>query len=873
MVEGVRLAKKELIARFGLTARMAARVGALLAEKVELTQAVLELAQPGNAMERYLLLPELLDLGNRVTTSKLKDLARKSDLRKLFEDTPLVARKSGGLVTIALEEEARAEKAWRAEAASEEAGRALVVRRGEVPAPEETELAGLFTEQELRRIKLTIMTSAKADEKIEAIRKLRLAPMSARQRGRLLVGLLGDDSAAVRSEAAMALRDLGLSADLAQSVRDLFMGTDLEKAAAAQAISRIAQRGEALEGAVLFVVITRALREEADLAVQGQLIEALVAMADQIGGELACLEESVKILVRRAGANLAKLGGRIAAALRDLATHDPRAVSAICWQMLRDLRETKLRAFLLARLGEIGAPAELQDELARAALYERLKFSDLDRYAGELGAVIVRLGDAGLKQVLARLAASREGEFTALARLLDDVCQKGRVSAGGIKAAGLALLEALSRAKGERQGVLLDLRTLTDHRLPKSLRRDIAREVVRVMSGVLLDRSLDAAEDVLADLGLPALGALKERLEGKEVGPSKARTVQAIGAVVQEASEATKEELVEVRRAMAMCSAGMKKGEADEGAFAVALGRMAASPIIDERNASGVLNLLRTRLRDGRQPFKVLEGIGWAASNEKLSMKAKTEVSLMFINIFQGEMPEHLLDEEDSEEGVVFTVRPEAAAYSEMIPAVVEGLKRICFSISERSPLIERIVSVLLDKWEEVSTWKVIWGPANISLLSDALVSIASLATVSSEMRLQVARTLRRHLTRLSVVRGIGAIMELDSGSKEMGALALEIGEELVEVRAQDKFLTPEERAAILAALTAVASRYYLGDNAQRVARLRSRVVSLLENALRVGVADAYENLLKISKSAGLSDFQKSEIQRRLSRFTRVAAR
>ena len=59
-MDGVRLGRDELVRTYGLSQRLAVRVGALLAGGVEVSAALLEMAGPGSAIERLLLRPELL---------------------------------------------------------------------------------------------------------------------------------------------------------------------------------------------------------------------------------------------------------------------------------------------------------------------------------------------------------------------------------------------------------------------------------------------------------------------------------------------------------------------------------------------------------------------------------------------------------------------------------------------------------------------------------------------------------------------------------------------------------------------------------------------------------------------------------------------
>ena len=63
-MEGVRLGKEELIRAYGVSQRLAVRVGALLSKGFEVSGTLLEIAGPGSAIEKLLLHPEMLALAD-----------------------------------------------------------------------------------------------------------------------------------------------------------------------------------------------------------------------------------------------------------------------------------------------------------------------------------------------------------------------------------------------------------------------------------------------------------------------------------------------------------------------------------------------------------------------------------------------------------------------------------------------------------------------------------------------------------------------------------------------------------------------------------------------------------------------------------------
>ena len=116
-MEGVRLGKEELVRTYGISQRLAVRVGALLAKGFEVSGTLLEIAGPGSAIEKLLLHPEMLASAERPTVEAIRKLARETGAAS--EGELALAESPGGGRVLALEEELLAQEGWRGQAAKE----------------------------------------------------------------------------------------------------------------------------------------------------------------------------------------------------------------------------------------------------------------------------------------------------------------------------------------------------------------------------------------------------------------------------------------------------------------------------------------------------------------------------------------------------------------------------------------------------------------------------------------------------------------------------------------------------------------------------------------------------------------------------------
>lgn len=144
-MEGVRLGKDELVRAYGVSQRLAVRVGALLAKGLEVSGTLLEIAGPGSAIEKLLLHPEMLALADlpagrpaRPMEEAIRRLARETGAAA--EGDLALAESPGGGRVLALEEELLAQEGWRVQAAK--APTALAPQPGAPLHPAQAGFAG-----------------------------------------------------------------------------------------------------------------------------------------------------------------------------------------------------------------------------------------------------------------------------------------------------------------------------------------------------------------------------------------------------------------------------------------------------------------------------------------------------------------------------------------------------------------------------------------------------------------------------------------------------------------------------------------------------------------------------------------------------------
>ncbi|MFW5858781.1 MAG: hypothetical protein ACOCYP_02050 [Planctomycetota bacterium] len=220
-----------------------------------------------------------------------------------------------------------------------------------------------------------------------------------------------------------------------------------------------------------------------------------------------------------------------------------------------------------------------------------------------------------------------------------------------------------------------------------------------------------------------------------------------------------------------------------------AWGHLAASPAIDPVRRSAILDHLLTGLK-ARVP------------------DARTEQTV---------------DEQTQE--VLYVLDARLGAHTENVPAIIIALEHIGRSPHLPPQMLRYLTRQLCNQWREVSSWKVIWGPANAQLLGRCLCRLAELPQLPGSLRFQIADTLLPRASNLTIALELSRIFAItgpDAG--KMGELAGRAAHNLIQAATANSFADDEipQLAEVLAAFILVPD---LGPDGEIT---RRRLIALL---------------------------------------------
>ena len=271
------------------------------------------------------------------------------------------------------------------------------------------------------------------------------------------------------------------------------------------------------------------------------------------------------------------------------------------------------------------------------------------------------------------------------------------------------------------------------------------------------------------------------------------------------------------------------------------------------------------RVRVGKEPysFGLLDGLGRLACSPNVELEMRVEVAESLLRLLEVELPEMQSRRYTGGEKTVFIAGAETAAYVDMIPILLDGLRNVCVhggSVALRA----RLVEALLQKWRQASSWRLIWGPANTLKLAEVLGEIALAPNAGKETRLEIASELVSGADVLPVLRVLAKLFAADGASVDMGELAARVGRHLLERMAPQSGDRIDMDSTVTGCLGVIGARKKLGPKSD-AGRLRTEIAGVLFKALRNGAPGAQEALRRMVQSPAAGRNLKSEIETRLS--------
>lgn len=851
---GVR--SRKALEEFSLSRRLKARLGALLTRKVEVSPTVLEAAAPGSSLEKILLSP--LTLKDNLDADALEEAGADLEEEGLL---PTLVAKSDGWSLIALKDEVLAEEGWAEaeESVEEGAGRGLgdggggadrPLARSHRVSPTAAAAGDVFSEERLQALKVTLLTSADAEARVEALRLVGYSPLTSDEKTELFFQALNDQEAMVRSTAAALLREVGLDVGTSEVLRALASSDEDERLFAVERLGRAALTGKGLAAAAAVVALVAELRIEASASVRKKVLSALEEAAAFIAASPDRARELVSLLLAHLGPQFDELAYPVRRLVARVGEFLSGETSEVLWSEVESTPDRRVKVMLLTLLAEL-AGVDIE-RVSQAMAGEIALPEERDVDFRSFSSYLHQMAQASVDALVDAYPAAAAGQKKHIVRLLDDICRYEEVSLEAKERVAGLFRKYLAGAGRDLRIIIMSTTLPRDEALSEETRRALAALFLDNIHDVHMPTDIDNIEYTISRMGFPAVEPLVERLDERFPERERLRAARLLGELGRleglkaANSRNVAKALEEVLRAL---EARLIEGFPEPGEIFIAQGKICSSGAVKRAAVDVMARSLEEHLEGDRQDARVYEAAGWTAASPKAPEKFVALAMSRFFEVLERPEEEIPADTRLEAGMKIYELGSEARFYTDLLPAVLKGLMLVYLGQERRTARRKTIVGFLLRKWQEVTTGQRLWGPGNVTELVRVLAEIGTDPSTESGTKISIAKALGRRLYQIPVMFALAEILETDDSPGEMARLASAFLVALLKRRDEEGRFEEDERAEVLEALGRVTLRRHLETRIRGTEKVRETVVDALSNGLKDQVPGCQDLLVRIRDS------------------------
>lgn len=886
--------KDQLESEYDLRQRAAIRVAALWQKGIGVSEAVLNQTEEGNPYEQLLLSSALLEEAENLTNEQLRTLINSVLGEDHMPAQEVVLDRQGSVPTICLREERLAAEAWSEDSeassgqepadgsdsqpnpsASDETTLVPSTPSDQNPILNTDETDALFSEEDVQELKLSVLTGVNPEQKIEALRKLTLAPIDEQTQGIVFLNALTDDASEVREQAARSLEELGLSKSISDAIQTFLSGDREQKKYACEKIRSLLSEASTLEKAITVALFTSELKSETDPEVLHMIIDTLTVqstfIAENAGDHLADLtRNTIESLV----SHFQEINEPVRALYQELGSSMPDRVYEILWEEARSIEERELRAYLLILLGELPLNEKRTTNVSHEMVRTIRGWSDTEIECRRLGNALTQQGEPAVREIIDQLPSAETQQKVYLLRLLDELLIDNDPSPELRETLEAFLIEVTEIEDRRIREPLMDLQLLYHVSLTDETKRSLTRLLIDPLQRFKNDRIGKMTPVVLEKMGPEIFSVLLEYLKDGTYPIQREVALEVLGNGFPDVNSQnlTDDEQSQLQDQLQTFDHHLEEqidetSDEVQSKMIVNQAKALASSISDRERALEKMEDLRSRIEHQHTPHAALKGLGWLASSPLVEPDTAMETGVSFLEYLDSDLPEKISEEVETEDGRTLLVDRKTEIYTRLIPSVIDGLTRICCRENLTDSFRERICNRLLEKWYELVDFNTVWAPGSVTQLAKDLGDICQCPHIDIDLKEDLLKGLSRRVNNLTVIDIIGDVLSSDLESERIRELCRKITEALLEMLEMPDYQDPEDRRIILDNLGQICSRRNLAGDRRENKHLRIKVIDALFDGLYDQIDGVHQTLSDLSEHARVPKKYQEKIKKQLAKY------
>ncbi|MHC4870515.1 MAG: hypothetical protein ACYTFY_01595 [Planctomycetota bacterium] len=881
MLELAVLTKEDLINNFGCSRKLAARIGTLLSSDIALTATVVEESAENKQLERLLLSSKLRSITSEQLNDIFTDLSGIEEYRQLCDEFPLKITTQEKWTVIAFDEELKAESGF-AEVAADSPSRTSLTPANIYTDANSTDISNPQTTDHamnndlpgglnLNQLRIAVFAGETSAERVSALRKLLFSDFENNLKAEIFIKALSEEDSQLRAASAAALKSIGLSNEVSETLRLLAEGDSEEKKYAARRLSStVGIKSTDLEKSSSVMSLLGSLRSETDKPALKCAIRSIAEIGHAVSDFSNIIKEVSRLLIEKAVSDLLTLAPDVKYAFKKFESSFPGMVSDYLLEDYLKTEDLEIKSFLMscAISGKIND--EDKEKYLKAAADCLLKIPAESANTHLIGSFLTNSGQDGIRIIIENFDLADNAHKRFLIRILDNSLRFREIPDRFRFQIAEKCSDLLKSGSKYLIHDIFETRLLAPPRLPDSIKLKTADAICTTLRQFSLPQVLNNIENNLVRLGCEILPVLTKFIVEHPTGKITEIACSSIGRISAESvieSEVNIESLKEALRLMQKMSFSK---ESSSSHIFLTMGRICSNSVITNEIIEIINTNLFNRLKGDTSDSQLIEALGWITKNTNSNPESICRITGIALNHIEQADSETTISSENISGENIFRFSGELEIDSELIPACIDAVGHAVLSPNIESSLQDQSIKRLLKRWSECADFTVQWSPGNVSQLSELLGKIGSSNKVENNMKLEIAHTLARKLSEVPILEALTRIIVSEKNLPEFNHLAASISMRILNTIEKEKDLTHEDREIYIGILGKLAVRGNFETRKGSSIELLSRVIDEIIIGVRDGISGSFSIVKEVRENADLPDAISEALEKHLNKFTQL---
>jgi hypothetical protein len=727
---------------------------------------------------------------------------------------------------------------------------------------DEKVITQVFEPQEIARLKLLVFTSVNVNEKIEALRKLYFAPIKIEDKFFIYLKAITDPSAEVRKEAAIGLKYLGLNKDLCGEIETVSVGTPVQKHLSLQKLRVLQKNLSSAENDFALAFLVSQLKYEKQPELMRDIIQTLSEFSEAIAKNPEIFSMLNDIVIKIASEHFYLVYQSVSLLYDKISKYPKEELARILWKEIPTIQDIRLRPFFLSTLAQFAIPSELKDQICEDISKTVASAQEDNIEVRRLAETSKLLGDKLIYTMLEKFQDVKKDNKPFYLSILDEISVAENISDKAREEVGRFYVQLFREESRDVKRALLENRLCYYQGLNPNVKKEISRELISSLHLQEGHYLFDLTIALLTKMGNDVLEPLAEAISTSPYMVERKTAGEIITEIISQ--QKTDGNITKFLKFFQ----NLEDGTAIPAGDAVKMvGRICSNQNIKKEEVEKIYKDYRTRLGRVSYNFQLIDALGWIITNKNISPAFTVDTTLMFLSLLEGQFPDLKVEEKKTPEGVRLVFDPLSEMYTELIPILLDALRR-SFSFGRLPEKIQdNIIQRLITKWKKLVNYEEIWSPNNVIVLAEVLGEIAKAKQTKLKNKTTIIKTLCFDLNNTSIIKILSDVCwNRGYDDSEYSQTIIKIVKHLLKILDTRYFREPEDIRVVITALGKFALNKILAPTQKETEAIKLRITEILIENYSLEYRTPKKLLEKLAESEDISPELKTRILSALKR-------